>query len=132
MTTTDVEVQVVDQPELNVEVHMTDPDVLDVGVQLAAPTFTVVSMLPTGPRGPEGPEGPEGPAGPPGEVGGAYTHSQGATATTWTIVHNLGYRPNVQPVDTLDRWMVGDVQHVDANTLTVTFAVAVSGKAYLS
>lgn len=67
-----------------------------------------------------------------GEAGGTYTFDQNVAATVWTIAHNLGFFPNVTTVDTLDREFLGDVAYIDLNTLTVTFATAVTGSAYLS
>lgn len=63
---------------------------------------------------------------------GTFTYDQNVAASTWTIVHNLGFFPNVTTVDTLDREFLGDVAYVDLNTVTVTFASAVTGRAYLS
>lgn len=57
MTATDVEVQVGTTP------------LVDVDVQVEAPTFTVVSVLPTGPRGPMGDAGADGAPGPQGAPG---------------------------------------------------------------
>lgn len=75
----------------------------------------------------------QGADGTPGASGGSYTHVQGVPASTWTIAHNLGYRPGgVLVFDSLDREVLGEVTHLDANTLTVTFTAGFSGTAYLS
>lgn len=63
---------------------------------------------------------------------GIYVHIQDAAASVWTIVHNLGYYPNITTVDTLNREIAGDEEYIDTNTVQVTFSVAVPGKAYLS
>jgi hypothetical protein len=119
VTPTAVELQVV---EGEVSVASTSPS-----------TVEIVGVEAAGPRGPQGEPGAQGPQGEPGTGGVAsYTHVQGATSAVWTVTHNLGFRPNVQAVDTLDRVMIGDVEHVSANELTISFAVAVSGKAYAS
>jgi hypothetical protein len=39
-------------------------------------------------------QGPQGPPGPPG-TSLSYTHTQGSAASTWTVNHNLGFRPDV-------------------------------------
>lgn len=52
MTAIDVEVQVATAPQV------------DVDVQLEPPTFSIISVLPTGPRGPAGPAGADGVGGP--------------------------------------------------------------------
>ena len=43
---------------------------------------TVVTVATAGPQG-------------PGGGGAAYVHTQSTPATTWTINHNLGFRPTV-------------------------------------
>lgn len=75
--------------------------------------------------------GPQGPAGP-GGGGAGYTHTQGPASALWTITHNLGYRPAVTSYDTADDQIVGNVDHVSANVLTIGFTTAVSGVAYMS
>lgn len=80
--------------------------------------------------------GPPGPPGPPGTAadGAFYHHDQGVASTLWTIVHGLGFRPNVALYDNeappvpIDGW----VQYIDLNTVTVGFDSAVSGTAELS
>jgi hypothetical protein len=87
---------------------------------------------PEGPTGPTGPTGPQGPAGAPGSAPQAYTHDQVTPASTWTIVHSLGYHPNVAVVDSAGDGVEGLVTYVDVNTVTVEFNAAFGGKAYLS
>lgn len=74
---------------------------------------------------------------PVGEVAGgvtnlSYTHNQTTPAATWTVVHNLGYHPNVTVVDTADSTIVPGKDHQDINTLVLHFAGATAGKAYCS
>lgn len=91
---------------------------------------------PTGPTGPAGPVGPTGPTGPQGPVGPtptiAYTHVQNLVSSTWSITHNLGFRPNVTTIDSANMNIEGTVQHTDNNSLTITFSIATTGFAYLS
>jgi hypothetical protein len=65
-----------------------------------------------------------------------FVFTQGVAATTWTIQHNLGKFPSVGVVDTINvangQIYYGDVKYIDSNNLTVTFASAFSGKAYLN
>jgi hypothetical protein len=70
--------------------------------------------------------------GPPGPPGGTYRHVQTIPATTWTIVHNLGFRPNVTVVDTAGEQVEGEVDYVSETTVVVTFTAAFAGDAYLS
>lgn len=61
-----------------------------------------------------------------------YNHSQGVSASTWTITHNLGYYPNVQVVDSGGTNVIGDITYNSINQLTITFSASFSGNAYLS
>lgn len=100
---------------------------------------------PPGPDGPTGPQGargftgstgPEGPEGPPGPSGTAdqetYIFNQVGPAAIWTITHNLGRYPSVTVVDTGDSEVIPDLMYASANELTLHFAAATSGKAYLN
>lgn len=80
MTAVEVEVQV-----------GTTPDV-DATVQIEPPTFTVISVLPTGPRGPQGIQGPEGPEGPAGE-GGSVDSVNGETGDVILTAADVGADP---------------------------------------
>jgi len=62
----------------------------------------------------------------------SYVHTQGTPATTWNVVHNLGFFPNVAAVDSLNREFIADVTYVDVNNLTITLTAATAGKAYVS
>jgi hypothetical protein len=63
----------------------------------------------------------------------AYQHVQATAATTWTITHNLSFRPNVTAVDSTGREIVpGAVDYPNATAVTLTFSAAVGGAAYLS
>ena len=70
--------------------------------------------------------GPQGPAG-----GVAYVHTQSTPSTTWTINHNLGYRPSVELLNTGSQEIEGDVVHTSVNQTVVTFTSAVAGQARL-
>jgi hypothetical protein len=65
-------------------------------------------------------------------LSGVYTHTQGPASATWTIPHNLSFKPNVTIEDSGGGIIEGDVVYTDNNNLTITFTVASSGKAYLS
>lgn len=70
-----------------------------------------------------------GPQGRPGSPG--YDHQQASPSTLWTIAHNLGLRPSVQAFSVGGVEMIGTVQHLSANTLTISFNIAVAGYARL-
>jgi len=74
----------------------------------------------------------KGDTGTTGLSGGSYTHDQATPSAVWTVVHNLGYFPNVSVVDSANSLVIGDVSYTDNNTLTLTFNGAFAGKAYVS
>lgn len=61
-----------------------------------------------------------------------YVHKQNVSAASWTITHNLGKKPAVTVVDSADRNVVGQVQYINDNSLTITFKSAFKGEAYLN
>jgi hypothetical protein len=68
-----------------------------------------------------------------GTAAGAYRHYQTAAATSWTVPHNLGFRPSVMVVDSAhDQIFPGNVLYSDDNTVVLSFSAAVGGEAYLS
>lgn len=88
---------------------------------------------PPGPAGPPGLDGLEGPQGPSGsELIINYTHTQGSPDTTWTIIHDLSYKPAVTIVDSAGTVVLGDIEYVGANTVLATFSAPFGGTAYLS
>jgi hypothetical protein len=54
-----------------------------------------------------------GPQGPGGGAGAAYVHTQASPATTWTINHNLGFRPSVELLDSGSQEIDGDYSTSD-------------------
>lgn len=72
-----------------------------------------------------------------GLVGGAgdrtYVHTQGSPSSTWEIQHNLGKKPSVTVVSSLDNIVHGDIKYIDNNNVRITFENgAFSGKAYFN
>tara|TARA_B110000285_G_scaffold156620_1_gene174770 strand:- start:1386 stop:2315 length:930 start_codon:yes stop_codon:yes gene_type:complete len=61
-----------------------------------------------------------------------YTHSQGLPSATWTIIHGLGKYPSVTAVDSAGSVVVGGVDYIDANNLTISFNASFSGLAYIN
>jgi hypothetical protein len=120
--TNTIELDISNQPNVNVILE-------------AAPDVIVLPATglhgPPGPPGPPGPTGPTGPQGPPG-IQTTYTFTQVAPATTWNIQHMLNCFPAVTVVDTGGTEILPDVLYVDANTVTLMFNSATSGKAYLN
>lgn len=66
------------------------------------------------------------------EAPDSFIFEQDVPLAVWNIAHNLGFFPNVAIVDTLGREYDAQVDYVDENNLTVTFAAPFTGKAYLS
>lgn len=62
----------------------------------------------------------------------SYVHTQVASASTWTITHNLERWPSVTVVDSGGTVIIPDVHYTSANQLEVSFGGATSGKAYLN
>lgn len=91
------------------------------------------STGPAGPAGdPGGPPGPAGPPGPQGDSGGVYLHDQAIPAALWDVVHNLGFFPNVDVIDSAGTVVEGAVHHFDQNHLEITFAFPFGGTATLT
>lgn len=88
----------------------------------------------TGATGQTGPQGPQGVQGPPGQGATtlSYTFEQQVDSASWSINHNLGYRPAVTVQDYGKITIEGEINHINANTLIITFSAAISGYAYLS
>lgn len=66
---------------------------------------------------------------PFGSGGGVtgFVHVQGSSATTWTINHNLGYKPIVQAFNPGSIEMICEVEHVGVNQSLVTVNPATTG-----
>jgi hypothetical protein len=111
-------------------------------------TSSPAEIVTVGTRGPVGPAGPSGKSsyevwldqGNTGSVddyfaslsGGSYTHNQMVPNTEWTIAHDLGFFPNVMTFDSAGTQIIGDVDHIDNNSMLITFSHPSGGKAYLS
>lgn len=67
-----------------------------------------------------------------GGSGTSHFHNQSGSDTVWTITHNLGYYPNVTAQDSAFNIIIGNLNHVSVNQLTLTFSIPVQGTAYLS
>jgi len=62
-----------------------------------------------------------------------FTFTQASASATWTIAHNLGFRPGgVAIVDSNEEVVFGDIVHSSDNQLVINFSSAFAGKAYLS
>ena len=52
--------------------------------------------------------------------------------TAQTINHNLNKFPSVTTVDSGGSHVVGDIQHIDTNSFTITFTASFTGKVYVN
>jgi hypothetical protein len=62
----------------------------------------------------------------------AYVHTQGSASSSWLINHNLDFYPNITVQDSAGNIVEGEISYTNLNSLTVSFASAFSGTAYLS
>lgn len=76
-----------------------------------------------------GPVGPPGPAGPPGQ---SFDYTQSTPAATWTVNHNLGFRPDVAVFSTGGLVVFAQITHLTLNTTQIDFTAPFSGSAHFS
>jgi len=62
----------------------------------------------------------------------SHIHTQTTPEMVWTVVHNLGKFPSVSIVDSTEEEVIGEVEHVNSNSLKIKFSAAFSGKAYIN
>lgn len=74
----------------------------------------------------------EGPQGAAGQSEASYTHTQSSPAATWTINHNLGFKPSVELLNAGSQEIEGDVLHPSTNQAVVYFTSSVAGFARLT
>ena len=60
------------------------------------------------------------------------TFSQDSAASTWNITHTMEKFPSVTVVDSSNNVVVGEIVYNSNSSITLTFASAFSGKAYLN
>ena len=61
-----------------------------------------------------------------------YVYEQTVASELWTITHGMGKYPSVSVVDSAGTAVVGDVQYLDEDSLTVSFTAPFIGTAYLN
>lgn len=61
-----------------------------------------------------------------------YTHNQLASSSEWLIEHNLEKYVSVTVVDSAGTTVIGDVEHIDTNTVKLTFTAPFSGEAFMN
>lgn len=79
-----------------------------------------------------------GPKGDTGEVGAglklSYRHVQMSASNTWTVAHNMGYRPGgVDARDSSGAQWIGSITHLDENNFEINYGeFSFSGELYCS
>jgi hypothetical protein len=75
----------------------------------------------------------QGPPGPPGVSANAFFHhAQPAASDTWTVNHNLGFRPAVSLLSDGGKEMWAEVIHTGVNQFIAYFDAPTSGIAICS
>lgn len=74
----------------------------------------------------------KGDKGDPGSNGAGYDFTQSTPSDTWTVAHNLGFRPSVATYSAGGLEMLGTVQHLSADVLQISFSTPVAGTARLN
>jgi hypothetical protein len=116
---------------------------IDFTVIMSAPTVQNVTMNPPavtevtfqqqqGISGRQGIQGEPGEPGIPGPMGTTFTYMQSSPSAFWTIAHQLNRFPSIEVTDSTGRVVEGDLQYIDANTLSVAFSAPFSGEVYLN
>jgi len=61
-----------------------------------------------------------------------FVFNQAVANSVWNITHNLDKLPAVQAFDSAGTQLHGEINHLNNNTLNISFNNAVSGNAYLN
>jgi hypothetical protein len=61
-----------------------------------------------------------------------FTFTQSIASSTWSVTHNLDKFPSVSVVDSGNTAVVGSVEYINENELTITFSAPFSGYAYMN
>lgn len=104
-------------PQVIEVVAQTGPEVIEFFADTAPQVLEVVTP---------GPPGIQGPGSP------TYQFTASSPSTTWTINHNLGFKPSVELLNSGSQEIDGDVVHTSVNQTVVTFTAAVAGFARLN
>ena len=62
----------------------------------------------------------------------SHIHTQTVSSSTWNITHNLNKYPSVSIVDSSNEEVIGEVEYINSNSLTVKFSAPFSGKAFVN
>lgn len=73
-----------------------------------------------------------GPQGPQGVAGAGFDFVQASSSATWTINHNLGYKPSVDVYDNGSQQIQAEVSHTSVNQTVILLTVSTAGFARLT
>ena len=75
--------------------------------------------------------GVQGPKGEPGSSGDiTFDHTQSSASATWTINHNLGFKPDVEVRNSGGQVVMAEVLHVSVNQTLIYFSSPTTGSAH--
>jgi hypothetical protein len=69
--------------------------------------------------------------GPQGPSSASTTYAQPTASSTWTINHNLGYRPHIDLYDLNFELFEGQITHTSVNTSVIVLTIPTAGYARL-
>lgn len=61
-----------------------------------------------------------------------FIHVQEIPKSEWLVQHGMDKFPSVTVIDSIDRIVVGQVNYIDKNILSIAFSSSFSGKAFLN
>jgi len=61
-----------------------------------------------------------------------YVHDQTISSATWNISHGLNKKASVMVVDSANSVVIGQIEYIDDNNITLTFNGGFSGYAYIN
>lgn len=64
-----------------------------------------------------------------GPGGSSYTHTQSSSSDTWTVNHNLGYRPTITVFDASGAPVGAGIAHSSINQAIISFVIPLTGSA---
>jgi hypothetical protein len=62
----------------------------------------------------------------------SYVHNQATAAASWTMAHNLGFKPSVELLNSGSQEIEGDVVHLSQNVVVAYFTTPIAGFARLN
>ena len=70
--------------------------------------------------------------GPQGPAGAGFVFTQSSSASSWTINHNLGFKPSVDVYDSGSQQIQAEVSHVSINQTVILLTASTAGFARLT